>query len=75
MKSFINWLFKTGNGRLQCIYWIVFFIIFWTQGFKAVRFSILEGEVINAKIMYFGAIICTAGLALLTANNYNRRAK
>lgn len=75
MKSFINWLFKTGNGRLQCIYWIAFFIIFWTQGFKQVRFSILEGEIIAAKIMFFGAIIMGGVLSLLTANNYNRRAK
>lgn len=75
MKSFITWLFKTGNGRLQCIYWIAFFIIFWRQGFKTVSSTILDGEIFAAKLMFFGAIICTAVLCMITANNYNRRAK
>jgi hypothetical protein len=75
MKSFFTWLFTTGNGLLQCIYWIALFVIFIWQGFKNVAYLVRVGDNGAANAFYVFSIVCVSAMCLITANNYKKRKK
>ena len=70
MKSFITWLFTTGLGRSFVAAWLIFYVIFIWQGFKALATLIIDGEMLTANACYIGFFVCVSALALLTAQNY-----
>lgn len=70
MKSFFTWLFTTSLGWQFLVSWILFYVIFIWQGFKALKSLIVDGEILTANACYIGFIVCMCALALLTAQNY-----
>ena len=75
MKDFIKWLFTTKAGASNVVYWIGFYILFVWQGFKQIADSAVNGDMAGANAYYHFAMGCIVVLSLMTAGDFNKRAK